>query len=239
MVQASAFTWWALAGPWGSCLCMVVKTLPFPRFHEGEFGKNQLQLQENNCKMMVLPLCRVIYWYLNKSSQREVFPGSVPSCACKVSNVVLLPSQETSWPPSCVPGQSLVLAVLNTPRGSSSSITHRVSLLPKPPAANGAGCALAFPLAAGPQLLRLHHVYSRIWIWTAHTPLFPQGIKKPATDCNMCYGGLDGNEGTVKHKCSKKCPSLAPKVTGNEAGRVIERIMAPFHGYIDIHSVVF
>lgn len=83
----------------------------------------------------------------------------------------------------------MALTVLNPDRGSSISITHGVSLLPKPPAANGAGCAIAFPLAAGPQLLRLHHVYSRIWIWTARTPLFPQGIKKPATDCNMCYGG--------------------------------------------------
>ncbi|KAJ7419437.1 FAT atypical cadherin 3 [Willisornis vidua] len=45
------------------------------------------------------------------------------------------------------------------------------------------------------------------------------GIKKSVTDCNMCYGGLDGNEGTVKHKCSKKRPSLASKETGNEAGR--------------------
>lgn len=67
----------------------------------------------------------------------------------------------------------------------------------------------------------------------------PQGIKKPATDCNMCYGCLDGSEGMVKQKCSKKCPSLAPKEPGIEKGRVIESMMALFHGYIDIYAIVF
>lgn len=79
----------------------------------------------------------------------------------------------------------------------------------------------------------------RIWIRTAHTSLSPRGIKKPATDCNMCYGCLDGSEGTEKHKCSKKRPSLALEEPGNEKGRVIESMMALFHGYISIYSVVF
>lgn len=48
-----------------------------------------------------------------------------------------------------------------------------------------------------------------------------------------------GVEGTEKHKCSKKCPSLALKELGNGTERVIVSMMALFHGYINIHSMVF